>query len=67
MAVIVCNQVCAKVDIAPFFGTAGGFSDKVPIGGHIMAHSTQTRLALRKGSNLDKASSLVLLYIIAVL
>lgn len=37
--------MCAKVDAIPSFGGA----DKIPIGGHIMAHSTQTRLALRKG------------------
>lgn len=49
VAVIICNQVCAKVDTMPSFTSAGGFSDKMPIGGHIMAHSSQTRLALRKG------------------
>ena len=42
---IITNQVVAKVD--------GGFSmggeTKTPIGGHIIAHASTTRLSLRKG------------------
>jgi len=46
VAVIVTNQVVAKVD-----GGAGMFAGPQigPIGGHIIAHATQTRLFLRKG------------------
>lgn len=46
VAVLVTNQVVAKVDAMP--GMMGG-NDKLPIGGHIMAHASQTRLFLRKG------------------
>ncbi|KAI5185294.1 DNA repair protein RAD51 [Nematocida homosporus] len=44
--VVITNQVSAKVDgAAAMFGG----DTKMPIGGHIMAHSSTTRLYLRKG------------------
>lgn len=45
IAVVITNQVVAKVD-----NGFGGGMDKIPIGGHIMAHAAQTRLYLRKGA-----------------
>lgn len=45
VAVVLTNQVVAKVD-----NSFGGGMDKIPIGGHIMAHASQTRLYLRKGA-----------------
>jgi DNA repair protein RAD51 len=45
VAVIITNQVVASVDNGPF---AGGETKK-PIGGHIIAHASTTRLSLRKG------------------
>lgn len=46
VAVVVTNQVVANVD-----GTAQMYQAdaKKPIGGHIMAHASTTRLSLRKG------------------
>eukprot|EP01095_Lingulamoeba_sp_RSL-Kostka_P017816 TRINITY_DN9499_c0_g1_i1.p1 TRINITY_DN9499_c0_g1~~TRINITY_DN9499_c0_g1_i1.p1 ORF type:complete len:339 (+),score=127.71 TRINITY_DN9499_c0_g1_i1:42-1058(+) len=45
VAVVITNQVVAQVD-----GGAMFVSDpKKPIGGHIMAHASTTRLSLRKG------------------
>ncbi|KAH8308219.1 hypothetical protein KR059_008451 [Drosophila kikkawai] len=46
VAVVITNQVTASLDGGPgmFAGDA-----KKPIGGHIMAHSSTTRLYLRKG------------------
>jgi DNA repair protein RAD51 len=44
VAVILTNQVVACVD-----NSFGCGPDKKPIGGHIMAHASQTRLSLRKG------------------
>lgn len=46
IAVVITNQVVATVD-----GAAAMFNadTKKPIGGHIMAHSSTTRLYLRKG------------------
>ncbi|PHJ21612.1 dna repair protein rad51 [Cystoisospora suis] len=47
VAVVVSNQVVAKVD-----NMGGGMfsgNEKLPIGGNIMAHASQTRLYLRKG------------------
>lgn len=46
VAVVITNQVVAQVD-----GSAGMFGgdNKKPIGGNIMAHSSTTRLSLRKG------------------
>lgn len=44
VAVVITNQVVAQVDSSGFGG-----ADKKPIGGHIMAHASQTRLYLRKG------------------
>lgn len=48
VAVVISNQVVAQVD-----GAAGMFNadPKKPIGGHIMAHASTTRLYLRKGRN----------------
>eukprot|EP01071_Lankesteria_metandrocarpae_P009990 Lankesteria_metandrocarpae@DN5268_c1_g1_i10.p2 len=46
VSVVITNQVVAKVDAMP--GAFGG-NDKLPIGGHIIAHASQTRLYLRKG------------------
>ncbi|UKK02529.1 DNA repair protein Rad51 [Theileria orientalis] len=44
VAVVITNQVIAKVDaMASFFG-----NDKLPVGGHIIAHASQTRLFLRQ-------------------
>jgi DNA repair protein RAD51 len=43
VAVVITNQVVAQVD-----GMAMGDCKK-PIGGHIIAHSSTTRLSLRKG------------------
>jgi DNA repair protein RAD51 len=45
VAVVVTNQVVAQVDQAVMFAGDG----KKPIGGNIMAHSSTTRLSLRKG------------------
>lgn len=45
IAVVITNQVVAVCDGAGFGG-----NDKKPIGGHIMAHAPQTRLALKKGA-----------------
>lgn len=48
VAVVITNQVVAQVD-----GAAAMFNPdpKKPIGGHIMAHASTTRLSLRKGRN----------------
>jgi DNA repair protein RAD51 len=43
--VVISNQVVAQVDGAMFAGA----ETKKPIGGHIIAHASQTRLSLRKG------------------
>lgn len=45
MAVVITNQVVAQVDGAAMFNA----DPKKPIGGHVMAHSSTTRLYLRKG------------------
>ena len=45
VAVCITNQVVAQVDGAAMF--AG--DAKKPIGGHIIAHASTTRLSLRKG------------------
>ncbi|EAA15553.1 DNA repair protein RAD51 [Plasmodium yoelii 17X] len=45
VAVIITNQVVAKVDAMSMFGG----HEKIPIGGNIIAHASQTRLYLRKG------------------
>ena len=45
VAVVITNQVVAQVDGSAMF--AG--DSKKPIGGHIMAHASTTRLSLRKG------------------
>ncbi|XP_076233737.1 DNA repair protein RAD51 homolog 1 [Calliopsis andreniformis] len=46
VAVIITNQVVAQVDGA---ASMFGGDPKKPIGGHIIAHSSTTRLYLRKG------------------
>ncbi|CDJ49680.1 DNA repair protein, putative [Eimeria brunetti] len=46
VAVVVSNQVVAKVDNGPSLFNS---NEKLPIGGNIMAHASQTRLYLRKG------------------
>lgn len=46
VAVVVTNQVVANVDGA---ASMFGGDTKKPIGGHIMAHASTTRLYLRKG------------------
>jgi DNA repair protein RAD51 len=45
VAVVITNQVVAQVDGAALFAS----DPKKPIGGHIMAHASTTRLYLRKG------------------
>lgn len=45
VAVVITNQVTAQVDGGPMFAA----DSKKPIGGHIMAHASTTRLYLRKG------------------
>ena len=45
IAVVITNQVVAQVDGASMFGG----DNKKPIGGHIMAHASQTRLYFKKG------------------
>ncbi|CAB3985886.1 DNA repair RAD51 homolog 1 [Paramuricea clavata] len=45
VAVVITNQVVAQVDGASVFQS----DPKKPIGGHIMAHASTTRLYLRKG------------------
>lgn len=46
VAVVITNQVVAQVDGASAMFNA---DPKKPVGGHIMAHSSTTRLYLRKG------------------
>jgi len=46
IAVVITNQVVAQVDGA---ASMFGGDQKKPIGGHILAHSSTTRLYLRKG------------------
>ena len=46
IAVVITNQVVAQVDGGAMFA---GADAKKPIGGHIVAHASQTRLSLRKG------------------
>lgn len=46
IAVVITNQVVAQVDGGAVFA---GADAKKPIGGHIMAHASTTRLSLRKG------------------
>lgn len=45
VAVVITNQVVAQVDGGAMFCA----DPKKPIGGHIMAHASTTRLYLRKG------------------
>lgn len=42
---MITNQVVASVDGGAFMGG----DTKKPIGGHIIAHASQTRMSLRKG------------------
>ena len=45
IAVVITNQVVAQVDGGPMMMADA----KKPIGGHIIAHASQTRLYMRKG------------------
>jgi DNA repair protein RAD51 len=47
VAVVITNQVVAQVDGGAMFAC----DSKKPIGGHIIAHASTTRLSLRKGRN----------------
>ena len=47
VAVVITNQVVAQVDGGPMCGA----NAMKPIGGHIIAHASTTRLSLRKGRN----------------
>ena len=47
VAVVISNQVVAQVDGGAMFAADA----KKPIGGHIIAHASTTRLSLRKGRN----------------
>ena len=47
VAVVITNQVVAQVDGGAMFAA----DSKKPIGGHIIAHASTTRLSLRKGRN----------------
>jgi DNA repair protein RAD51 len=47
VAVVMTNQVVAQVDGGAMFAA----DNKKPIGGHIIAHASTTRLSLRKGRN----------------
>ena len=46
VAVVITNQVVAQVDGGAMFA---GADAKKPIGGHIIAHASTTRLSMRKG------------------
>jgi DNA repair protein RAD51 len=45
VAVVITNQVVAQVDGGAMFAA----DNKKPIGGHIIAHASTTRLSMRKG------------------
>jgi DNA repair protein RAD51 len=45
VAVVISNQVVAQVDGGAMFAADA----KKPIGGHIIAHASTTRLSMRKG------------------
>ena len=45
MAVVITNQVVAQVDGGAMFAA----DPKKPVGGHVLAHASTTRLSLRKG------------------
>ena len=47
VAIVITNQVVAQVDGGAMFAADA----KKPIGGHIIAHASTTRLSLRKGRN----------------
>ncbi|KAF4669796.1 recombinase rad51 [Perkinsus olseni] len=53
VAVVLTNQVVANVDPGPSMFTNPANATK-PIGGNILAHSSQTRLQLRKGQASEK-------------
>lgn len=54
VAVVITNQVVAKVDGAAMFGP-----QIQPIGGNIIAHASTTRLALRKGRGEERICKVV--------
>ena len=49
VAVVITNQVVANVDAGIFAG-----DNKKPIGGHVLAHASTTRLSLRKGKGINR-------------
>ncbi|GAA5832624.1 hypothetical protein JCM11251_001390 [Rhodosporidiobolus azoricus] len=53
-AIFLTNQVQSSPDASAMF--AGG--DKKPVGGHVMAHASQTRLFLRKGRGEERVAKL---------
>jgi DNA repair protein RAD51 len=53
VAVLVTNQVMAKVD-----GGFGFGDNKLPIGGHILAHAVSTRISLSKLSGEQRKAKL---------
>ncbi|CEL92076.1 unnamed protein product [Vitrella brassicaformis CCMP3155] len=55
IAVVYTNQVVATVDPMAVFR---GGEDKKPIGGHIMAHASQTRLYLKKGKGQNRVAKI---------
>jgi DNA repair protein RAD51 len=55
VAVVITNQVVASVDGSSMLGG----DVKKPIGGHIMAHASTTRLALRKGRGENRICKIV--------
>lgn len=55
LLVFVTNQVMAQVDGAAMF-TA---DPKKPIGGHILAHASTTRISLRKGRGETRVAKIV--------
>jgi len=55
IAVVITNQVMSSPDSGP----GGGGLGKAPIGGNIMAHSSTTRLQLRKGIETTRIVKLI--------
>mmetsp|Transcript_56006 Transcript_56006/g.114476 ORF Transcript_56006/g.114476 Transcript_56006/m.114476 type:complete len:332 (-) Transcript_56006:197-1192(-) len=54
IAVVVTNQVIAQVD-----GSSSFVSEpKKPMGGHVVAHASQTRLCLKKGKGVNRICSI---------
>jgi len=55
VAVVVTNQVVANVDGASMFQA----DSKKPIGGHIMAHASTTRISMKKGRGEERIAKVV--------